>query len=614
MTQRILGPRRSTRRRWVGAITALTAAGLVLAFFTVSAAARQGSNAISLACPPAGVSLLSGSNLEIDANANLKTDGTSPCTDWNAVVNPPPAGSGPGPAVVKNDKDSGSGDDSFTNGSAINDVPKIDSGSIPPSKSDLKSFGVWQEGSGAGSVLNLFWSRVQDPNGTTDMDFEFNQNFCDSVPPIDAGSTCDDNTPNGGKTTINVTPVRLAGDILITYLLSSGGTNPTIKYRTWTCNGGTCAWSAATDLSSSVAIGSINTSAIPGAESDIGAQSAFTFGEASINVAAILGTASCRTLGSAYLKSRASDTDSTAGKDFIAPERVSVTNCGSVLVKKVSTASSTTLVTGATFKITKGKLVNGSENANDTFTDGTKAGYYCIDNIKLDSGGSTHSVEETVAAPGYDLPTSNNPQTISVTKTASCAARLAQTGATLNADVDLTFSDPPSLGAIKITKEGKDKSCSVTPKPANCKDASTRLLSGAVFEIKDGSGNVVATSGQTDSSGTCVGDLPLATYTVSEKTAPTGYAKAADQTGVQLTASSTCAGTPQQSLTFVDQPKTNITVSVSPQVAGTTASKISCTGLTPTPDDTTANDFDDTSEEYKNNVPGTYTCTVVIDP
>jgi Prealbumin-like fold domain len=612
MTQRVLGSRRSARRRWIGAATALFATSLVLVFFAVSASARQGSSAISLACPPAGVSLLTGSNLEIDANANLKIDGTSPCTDWNAVINPP--GAGTGPAVVKNDKDSGSGDDSFTNGSAINDIPKIDSGSIPPSKSDLKSFGVWQEGTGGTSVLNLFWSRVQDPNGTTDMDFEFNQNFCDSVPPIDAGSTCDDNTPNGGKTTINVTPVRLAGDILITYLLSSGGTNPSIKYRTWTCNGGACAWSAATDLSSSVAIGSINTSAIPGAESDIGAQSAFTFGEASVNVAAILGTASCRTLGSAYLKSRASDTDSTAGKDFIAPERVSVTNCGSVLVKKVSTASSTTLVTGATFKITKGKLVNGSENANDTFTDGTKAGYYCIDNIKLDSGGSTHSVEETVAAPGYDLPTSNNPQTVSVTKTASCATRLAQTGTTLDNDVDLTFADPPSLSAIQITKNGKDKSC-VAPLPASCSAVGTRLLSGAVFEIKDSNGAVVATSSATNASGvTCVGDLPLATYTVSEKTAPTGYAKAADQTGVALTASSTCAGTPQQSLTFVDQPKTNITVSVSPQVAGTTASKISCTDLTPDPADSTPNDFDDVSETYKDNVPGTYTCTVVIDP
>ena len=148
MTQRILGPRRSTRRRWTGVVTALAATGLVLVFFAVSASARQGSGAVALACP----NMLAGSNLEIDTNANLKKDGASPCVDWNDVINPPPDGSGPGPAVVKNDTLSGSGDDSFTNGSAINDVPKIDSGGIPPSKSDLKSFGVWQEGTGGASV------------------------------------------------------------------------------------------------------------------------------------------------------------------------------------------------------------------------------------------------------------------------------------------------------------------------------------------------------------------------------------------------------------------------------------------------------------------------------
>lgn len=610
MTERVLGPRRGPRRRWAGGAAAVAAACLLLVFFVVSASARQGTSEQALACPPAGATLLTGSNFEIDANANLKTAGTSPCVDWNDVI--------PSPASVRNDTLSGSGDDSFTNGSAINDVPKIDSGSIPPSKSDLKSFGVWQESSVGPAVLDLFWSRVQDPNGTTDMDFEFNQNFCDSANPTAAGSACDDNTPNGGKTPIHVTPTRMAGDLLITYLLSSGGTNPTIKYRTWTCTGGSCAWSAATDLNASTAIGSINTTAIAAADSDIGAQSAFTFGEASINIGAILGSSDCRTFGSAYLKSRASDTDSTAGKDFIAPERVSVTNCGSVLVKKVSTASSSTLVTGATFTITKGKLANGAENASDTFTDGTKAGYYCIDNIKLDSGGSTHSVEETTAAPGYDLPTSNNPQSIAVTKTAGCATRLAQTGTTLNADVDLVFFDPPSVGAIKITKTGKDKACTGSPLPTTCSAASTRLLNGADFEIKDGQGNVVATtpatgSGTFSTGVTCVGNLPLGSYTVSEKTAPTGYSKASNQT-VTLSATSTCAGTPQGDLTFVDQPLTNFTISVSPQVAGTTASKISCTGLSPDPDDTTPAAFDDTSEIYKNNVPGTYSCTIVIDP
>lgn len=41
---------------------------------------------------------------------------------------------------------------------------------------------------------------------------------------------------------------------------------------------------------------------------------------------------------------------------------------------------------------------------------------------------------------------------------------------------------------------------------------------------------------------------------------------------------------------------------------------ITCTGLTPTPDDGTPNAFDDTSETVKDLEPGTYSCTVVVDP
>jgi hypothetical protein len=604
MSTRVLGPTGGRRRRWTAVLTALASMGLLLTFFAVSASAQRASTASIAATTctaAAGVSVLSGANFEIDDNANLTTQGASPCEDWNAVI--------PSPALVKNDALSGTGDDSFTNGSDINDPqPNIDTGSIPPSKSDLKSFGVYTESVGTNSFLNLFWSRVQNPTGTTDMDFEFNQKLCKAD-----GTDCADNTPNGGKTPIHVTPLRTNGDMLITYLLQSGGTHPLIEVRFWNGNATSGSWGAAATVTSAIA--SINTTDILQANSDIGAQSAFTFGEASIDVKALLGTSGCTSFGSAYLKSRASDTDNTAGKDFIAPEPVSVTNCGSVLVKKVDSTDSTKLVTGAVFTITKGKVVSGVENASDTFTDGTKAGYYCIDNIKLDTSG-THSVEETTAAPGYTLPTSNNPQTIAVTKTAGCAARLAQTGATLAADIDLTFSDPPAVGAIQITKTGKDVRCTAEDTPdANCAGSHSRLLLGAVFTISKTGFSV--DSSATDANGVaCVDNVPIGSYTVSEKTAPTGYKKAADQTGVSITKSSTCAGTPEQNLTFDDSPLTDITVSVSPQLAGTTGSKINCGSLVPDPADATngANDFDDTSETYKNNVPGTVTCTIVIDP
>jgi hypothetical protein len=49
-------------------------------------------------------------------------------------------------------------------------------------------------------------------------------------------------------------------------------------------------------------------------------------------------------------------------------------------------------------------------------------------------------------------------------------------------------------------------------------------------------------------------------------------------------------------------------------VPGGTAATIECTNLTATPADATPSAFDDISETFKDLEPGTYTCTVVVDP
>jgi hypothetical protein len=275
---------------------------------------------------------LTGSNFEIDKDANLKLDDEAPSIDW-ATVN----------EVRKTDKPTGTSDDSFGQGTKEDTaVPTVVNGSIPPNKSDLKTFGVYQEG-GSDGFLNLFWSRVQDPTGTTNMDFEFNQSKTLSS--------------NG------VTPVRTTGDLLITYDLSNGGTNPTISMRTWT---GT-AWGSATPLGNK-ATGSINTSAIPAAESDgLGALSARTFGEAQINLTSILPQDTCTSFGSAYLKSRSSDTFSSAVKDFVAPVAVNISNCGSVEITKTDDASKA--LAGAVFTLYNDKApVGGTRGSEDTIT------------------------------------------------------------------------------------------------------------------------------------------------------------------------------------------------------------------------------------------------------
>ena len=96
------------------------------------------------------------------------------------------------------------------------------------------------------------------------------------------------------------------------------------------------------------ALGSVNTSLIPanqtggatgGLTTALGSQDPFTFGEAAISFEALFGSG-CGTFGSAYLKSRSSDSFTAEIKDFIAPEKVQISNCPSALTT-TATASVT---------------------------------------------------------------------------------------------------------------------------------------------------------------------------------------------------------------------------------------------------------------------------------
>ena len=92
-------------------------------------------------------------------------------------------------------------------------------------------------------------------------------------------------------------------------------------------------WATKSNLSAQGdATGSINTSPIPAAQSDgLGLISPRTFGEAQIDFDRLTGgTDRCTSFGSAYLKSRSSDSFTAALKDFIAPASVNLNNCARV--------------------------------------------------------------------------------------------------------------------------------------------------------------------------------------------------------------------------------------------------------------------------------------------
>jgi hypothetical protein len=266
-------------------------------------------------------------------------------------------------------------------------------------------FGVYLEENANGRFLHMFWHRVQEPTGTTNMDFEFNQS--------------DTLTANG------VTPVRTAGDVLIQYDLAQGGTHPELFVSTWITTGNAAAdceatnklpcWGKRENFSAQgLATGSINTSAIPSAESDgLGSISPRTFGEATVDFDAIAGTG-CAAFGSAYLKSRSSDSFTAALKDFIAPLTLP-SNCGAIKITKTrkhaADGSGNHPHAGVDFTIT-----GGSTPAGGTVVTTNSNGVACLDGLELSSTAGNYTVTEENLT-NYNEEAA---KTVSVTATSDC--------------------------------------------------------------------------------------------------------------------------------------------------------------------------------------------------
>jgi len=249
----------------------------------------------------------------------------------------------------------GRDDNSFGQGTKEDTaVPTVVTGSIPPNKSDLTRFYVANQRVGTKQFLYLAWERVQEPSGTTNMDFEFNQS-----------------TTLSGN---GVTPVRTAGDLLIKYDLSQGGTTPTLGFHRWVTSGNPATvceanntvpcWGPVQSLAGNFE-GSINdptnnppdgsvTDPIP--PNNPRTLSARTFGEAAINLtdSGLLPPGQCDAFSGAYLKSRSSDAFTAAVKDFIAPIPVSISNCGQIIIRKVTDPSPDPTTTSFDFTLTGG--------------------------------------------------------------------------------------------------------------------------------------------------------------------------------------------------------------------------------------------------------------------
>jgi hypothetical protein len=560
--------RRSTRRRWmfIGSGTTLVAAMLLI----VAAATAN----------------LAGSDFESnDGNLVVNTAGNH---DWANAPN----------RVRGDDLPSGGSDNSFGQGTKEDD-PNVTvvTGSIPPQKSDLTRFYVASEFVSNANYLYLAWER-SNVLGSANMDFELNQKAQPSL------------TTTGAKTL-----VRTAGDILITFDFGGSGT-PTLGLLKWVTTGATSqcfsanklpCWGNRVDLSAAgFADGAVNAVTVTDPIANVSLP-AGTFGEAAVNLTAagVFPAGTCEALGSAFLKSRSSASFPAEVKDFVAPQPVNISNCGTINIIKHTDPRGQNQ--NFSYTSTIPNPASGSTTPSCS-TDSTPASFTLNDSAGVDPdpiAGTTNTEHCTNVPVGtYTVTEGADPANFafeSLTCSASGGGSFTTSGkvATItivpDATVTCIYTNQLQTGAIQVTKTRKHAADGTGDHP----HAGVDFTVNGVTKATDANG--VA----------CFDGLTFGTYTVHE-TVPAGYSGEGDKQ-VTVDNTATCTDDPYggESVTFHNTPLTDLSISVNSQVDGGTASTVSCTPDGPS--GSTGANGDGTFSDT-NLAPGTYTCTVVIDP
>jgi uncharacterized surface anchored protein len=176
---------------------------------------------------------------------------------------------------------------------------------------------------------------------------------------------------------------------------------------------------------------------------------------------------------------------------------------------------------------------------------------------------------------------------------------------TSNSTVTCTYVNQQQLGAIKITKTSV-KGSSVT-------------LAGAKFSVTSGGTAVAGSPFTTGSDGTfCVDNLGYGDYVVTETEAPAGYAidTTAGQT-ISVDNNAKCSDTTfvGETQTFTDTPLTDVRVTADSQADGGSKSQISCVDAGDADiGDSPSGNVEHASVSANGLEPGTYVCTIVVDP
>ncbi len=577
MTDRTLGPKGSKRRRRLLLFVPLTlVAALVLA---IGAAAGPVSDAAGFEGDDGNLAPAAPINFDWNSFAPTTWTGTAPLRTATDSANG-------WDFTGLEDRQATTADSAFAGGTKQDDDCATVGSGKAPNKDDLKRYYLANTTAANGDIfLALAWVRI--PQNTTSssahVGFEFNQG--DTA----CGAASDDLVE------------RTEGDLLFVYDFEGGSDDPRITLREWVTSGA-CevgsnsppCWGPASDLTASgfaEAAVNVGTSVLDQVADPDETLNDSEFGETIINLsdAGVFTPGECVAFGKTFAVSRSSGNSAQAQmKDLVGPADINIQNCGSIIIHKQTVPSPDP--TGTSFGYTTtGGLVPSTFSLLDGGTEDFQS-------PAIQAG--PYSVTEGDPGPTFVLTAINCTSSGTSTFTTNVGTRTVSIDLDATDTVECTFVNTLQTGAIKITKTRKHAAT-----PGNDAHAGVQFTIGGTPVTTDANGQA------------CVDGLAFGSYDVVE-TVPAGYVGEGGSTttvtkSVTVDNAATCAGSPYggESVSFHNTPLTNITVSVDSQVDGGTASTIDCgAGVVSTGPN------GDGSTSRNNLVPGTYTCTIVIDP
>jgi hypothetical protein len=668
MTERVLGPTGSPRRRW----TLLLPLVAVFAFGLLYIA---GAGAV-----------LTGSPSSFEANdGNMTIGGNTPpslngLADWNCFIGQTGFVSGTAPtcssvnvsgAFAASDTAAATNDDSWKNGTKFDTSCAPTDGNKNQPKDDFTSVATYSEAA-ANNHTFLYGATIRyTANGNASENVELNTKEGTAACPI----------------------VRTAGDRLLAFDYLNGGTSLDLHVLTWidstnsTAGGnqGICnvktnsmpCWGANVLTPSPTSFeGVANQAAITVAGNGISGQALVVgqFAEFGVDLTSVLdlNPSACTTFAQTVWESRASGSSFSSNPADLHIDSKDISNCGQITIIKQTNPRGQNQDFGFSSTIPNpvGTVTSDSSpycqldtTPNGTYTGSGTAGFKLNDNGNTSSNSAANTEDCLNVLKGtYTVTEGSDPSGYAFASVTCTGGQTGTTGtSTTNRTativlapgdhVTCTYVNNQVTGAIVMTKTGKYKGCTTANSAITVSGSqigvcgptgslTTAKLGGATLKIStDSAGNnVVSGAGSLTTSNTtgtvCFDGLALGTFYVTETAAPTGYklnssaaktvsvsaggtcnaAKTAIASGVSGVDTATSAAP-----VFSDTPLTNLSVSATSQQGNATNSLITCvitgtsTAIGNSPQGYSAAPTV-TASGTGGLAPGNYTCTIDVDP